>query len=42
MGKTSFEKYVAPELRCVRRGAMRIYPVRDLEAWLDRNAERTL
>jgi hypothetical protein len=42
VGKTSFEQYVAPELRCVRLGSMRLYPVRDLEAWLDRNAERTL
>jgi hypothetical protein len=42
MGKTSFEKYVVPEVRCVRRGSMRIYPVRELERWLERNAERVL
>jgi hypothetical protein len=42
IGKTSFEKYVAPEMRVVRRGSMRVYPIKDLEAWLDRNAERTL
>jgi len=42
MGKTSFEKYVGPEVRCVRRGKMRVYPVRDLEGWLQRNAERPL
>jgi hypothetical protein len=42
LGKTSFEKYVVPEVRCVRLGAMRIYPVKELERWLERNAERTL
>jgi hypothetical protein len=42
LGKTSFEKYVVPEVRCVRLGSMRVYPVRDLERWLDRHAERVL
>jgi hypothetical protein len=42
MGKTSFEKYVAPDIRCVRRGSLRLYMVRDLERWLDQNAERVL
>lgn len=42
MGKTSFEKYVVPEVTCVRRGAMRVYPVKELERWLERNADRPL
>jgi hypothetical protein len=42
MGKTSFEKYVVPQVRCIRRGSMRIYMVRDLEGWLERNAEGIL
>jgi hypothetical protein len=42
LGKTSFEKYVVPEVRCIRLGSMRIYMVKDLELWLERNAERVL
>jgi hypothetical protein len=42
MGKTSFEKYVVPEVRCVRLGSMRLYPVAELARWLERHAERTL
>jgi hypothetical protein len=40
--KTSFEKYVVPEVRCVRLGPMRVYPVAELERWLERHAERVL
>jgi hypothetical protein len=40
LGKTSFEKYVVPEVRCVRLGSMRVYPVTELERWLDVNAEK--
>ena len=42
MGKTSFEKYVVPEVRCVRLGSMRVYPVAELERWLEKNAEKVL
>ena len=42
LGKTSFEKYVVPEVRSVRRGSMRLYPVRERERWLDENAQRVL
>jgi hypothetical protein len=42
LGKTSFEKYVVPEVACVRLGSMRLYPVKELEYWLERNAERSL
>lgn len=42
VGLTFFAEQVAPEIRCVRRGAKRLYPVSELQAWLERNAARTL
>ena len=42
MSIDSFERYVAPEVRCVRRGRLRLYPMRELEDWLERNAETVL
>jgi hypothetical protein len=38
----SFMRYVASEVRCVRRGSIRLYPVSELERWADENAERLL
>jgi excisionase family DNA binding protein len=38
----SFERYVQPELRIVRRGRLRLVPVAELERWLDSNAVRVL
>lgn len=35
-----FDEHVAHELRCVRRGRRRLYPVREIEQWLDAAAER--
>jgi hypothetical protein len=40
MGETAFREHVAIEIRCVRRGSMRLYPVRDLERWADKEADR--
>jgi hypothetical protein len=37
-----FAEHIAPELRAVRRGRLRLYPVRELERWLDENASRAL
>lgn len=42
VGITTFKTKIAPELRVVRQGKVRLYPVRDLERWLDENAERVL
>jgi hypothetical protein len=42
MGPTSFDKYVRPHVRAVRRGSLRCYPVAELERWLDENAELAL
>lgn len=36
----SFERHVQHELKIVRRGSLRLIPVRELEAFLERNAER--
>jgi excisionase family DNA binding protein len=33
-----FERHVQPELRVVYSGRRRLFPVRELEAWLERNA----
>jgi len=38
----SFERYVQPELRLVRRGRLRLVAVNELERWLDANAARVL
>ena len=35
-----FTGHIAPELRIVRSGRRKIVPVRELERWLDRSAER--
>ena len=42
MSVNSFERHVQPELRVIRRGALRLYPVRELERWLEANADLTL
>lgn len=38
----SFERYVQPEVRVIRRGRMRLIPLGDLERWADENAALTL
>jgi hypothetical protein len=42
MSVDSFERYVMADVRCIRRGSLRLYPVGDLERWADQNAERLL
>ena len=39
MSMDSFERYVQPELKLVRRGRMRIVPVGELKRWLAENAD---
>jgi hypothetical protein len=39
---TFFAEEIRPELRVVLRGRRRIYPVRELERWLEENAARAL
>jgi len=38
----SFDRYVAPELRIVRRGRCRLIAVAELEAWLARSSSSLL
>lgn len=42
MSVDSFERYVQPELRIIRRGRMRLVPVAELERWAVENAAFTL
>ncbi len=37
-----FAEHVAPELRWVRRGALKLVSVQELERWLAANGARTL
>lgn len=38
----SFKRHVQPELRIIRRGRMRLVPLRELERWATENAARAL
>jgi hypothetical protein len=38
MSLDSFERYVQPEIKLVRKGRMRLVPISELERWKDRNA----
>lgn len=42
MSPDSFERHVQPEIQLVRRGRLRLVPVAELEAWLERNSARAL
>jgi excisionase family DNA binding protein len=42
MSMDSFERYVQPELRLVRRGKLRLIPVAEVERWLSENSSRAL
>jgi len=37
-----FDAHVGHELRAVRRGRVVVYPVREIERWLERNAATAL
>jgi hypothetical protein len=37
-----FCEHIAPEVRCVRKGRLRLYPLRELERWLDKEASQAL
>jgi hypothetical protein len=39
MSANSFERYVMPEIKVVRRGRLVLVPVRELERWMERNVE---
>ncbi len=39
MSINSFERHAQPELRVIRRGKLRLFPIRELERWLEENAD---
>jgi hypothetical protein len=42
ISEDTFTRHVAPELRWIRRGATKLVAVTELQAWLEREAHRTL
>lgn len=42
MSLDSFERYVQPHVKLVREGRLRLVSVRELDRWLEANAQRTL
>ena len=42
VSRDSFERYVMGDVRCIRRGRLRLYPVDELKSWAARNAEFVL
>lgn len=42
VGETFFNEEIAPDLRVIRRGRVRLFPVAELERWADEHAEKTL
>jgi hypothetical protein len=42
MSIDSFERYAQADLRVIRRGRLRLYPLAELERWATENAERIL
>lgn len=42
MKLTSFDKYVMPNIKVIRRGTLVLVPVRELERWAAENADYTL
>jgi len=42
VSRSFFFAEILPELRVVRRGRLRLIPLRSLDEWIDRNAARGL
>jgi hypothetical protein len=38
----SFERYVQPHVRMIRRGRLRLVPVSELQRWAEQSSERVL
>lgn len=38
MSLSHFKRHVQPQLRCVYSGSLRLYPVSELQGWLDRQS----
>jgi excisionase family DNA binding protein len=41
MSVDSFERYVMPQLRAVRKGRLRLFPIAELERWVAENLARS-
>lgn len=39
MSVDSFERYVQPEIPVIRRGRLRLFLIKDLREWAERNAQ---
>lgn len=37
-----FGEHIAPELRCVHRGRRRLYPMSEIQRWLDAESDRAI
>lgn len=42
VGSTLFREHIAPDLRVIRIKSRVLYPVAELERWVDQNARQTL
>ena len=42
MSVDSLERFVQPQVRIIRRGRLRLFPVGELERWTQENSARTL
>jgi hypothetical protein len=42
VSRNYFDAHIAPELRFVRRSRLKLFPIVELEGWLDREAARAL
>jgi hypothetical protein len=42
MSLDSFERYVQPHVRIVRKGSLRLVPTTEVDRWVDENAEHVL
>jgi len=42
VGLTTFKQQVQPHLKVWRVGKLRVFPVAELERWLDENSERVM
>jgi excisionase family DNA binding protein len=40
VGRTTFDEHIAPELKKVRVGRRVLYPIPELERWLEQSATR--
>jgi hypothetical protein len=38
MSLRHFQRHVQPHIRCVYSGQLRLYPLKDLERWVDQHA----